>query len=110
VRVLHIIGSCLDDVLPKNAERNSLVWSRSCRKQYALCKPEPSCKCLEVLISACVVILVSTQATQGFKRSNMLESWANVLGANRDNTDLVLELVQFGRIKSRAVAEVMRKV
>lgn len=56
------------------------------------------------------VVTVCTQATSGFKESNMLESWANVLGANRDNTDLVLELVQFGRIKSRAVAQTMRKV
>ncbi|BDA46034.1 Protein-L-isoaspartate(D-aspartate) O-methyltransferase [Coccomyxa sp. Obi] len=52
---------------------------------------------------------VSTRATN-HKDSKMLDAWATLCGVNKDNDDLVQELEMHDRLKSRRVADAMRKV
>ena len=40
----------------------------------------------------------------------MLDAWATLCGANRDNDSLVQELEMGNRLKSRRVADALRKV
>lgn len=40
----------------------------------------------------------------------MLDAWATLCGVNKDNDDLVQELEMHDRLKSRRVADAMRKV
>ncbi len=59
--------------------------------------------------SSCRAIAVSTRATN-HKDSKMLDAWATLCGVNKDNDDLVHELEMHERLKSRRVADAMRKV